>query len=104
MKQIKFGDLENKTTIDDELRRICIAMVTQYHKNRGEYDIHIGFMDVNRAQNYIAVEVTYKWRLNAWEKTVETVDHVIIDERGLWHVASCGFSYNFQEHKFEKEN
>lgn len=63
----------------------------KYHEACGHYDLVIGD-PVFSSEEYVEVPVKYKWRLNAWDKEVDTHEILVRDTEGYWNLA-CGFGF-----------
>lgn len=65
--------------------------IRKYHEACGHYDLTIGD-PVFSSDEYVEVPVKYKWRLNAWDKEVDSNDILVRDADGCWNLA-CGFGF-----------
>ena len=77
-----------------------IEAVKSFHESEGDYNLQIGFVE-EKSDGVWAVEVTYNWKLNAWEKTVHRIEYCFKNSSGI-HVVSAGYTLDFKEHKVKK--
>lgn len=71
----------------------AVKAVVDSHKYDGDYDIKTGFAEI-QSDGIAAVEVWYKWRLNAWDHSVHRIDHCVETPYGI-AVESSGYSLDY---------
>lgn len=69
---------------------LMVEKLRKYHEDIGDYDIEFGEIYF-RTPDYAEVPIKYKWKLNAWEKSVER-NEVLVRVNGYWNLA-VGFGF-----------
>ena len=77
----------------------AISAVIDELKRNGYYNIKIGWSE-KHSDGTFAVEVTYNWRLNAWEKNVHQIYHCVDTPNGII-ATSAGYSLDYEERNKE---
>lgn len=62
-----------------------VRNVIESHEEVGDYDIVVNRTKFVR-HNFLEVDISFKWRLNGWEKDVQKTDMVVKDSFGYWNI------------------
>lgn len=72
------------------LQKRITAAVIAAHQDVGDYDVRIHRIRAVGDDRF-DVELSYKWKLNSWEKNVTKTDFVVRDSFGFWNIV-CSMS------------